>query len=51
MKILRYFFVAIIAIVFTSCQFTEEITFNKDGSGSYKLNVDIGAMMNSMSGM
>lgn len=51
MKILRYFFVAIIAIVFTSCQFTEEITFNKNGSGSYKLNVDMGAMMSSMSGM
>lgn len=51
MKNLRYFFVAFIAIIFTSCQFTEEITFNKDGSGTYNLNVDMSAMMNSMSGL
>ncbi len=51
MKNLRYLFIALIAIVITSCQFTEEITINKNGSGNYKLNVDMGGMMDAMNGM
>lgn len=35
-----------IGLVFlTSCQFKEEITFNKNGSGEYKLSIDMGGFM------
>ncbi len=51
MKKLQFLFIAFIAIVFTSCQFTEELTIKKDGSGLYNLNVDMGGMMSSMKGL
>lgn len=51
MKNLQFLFITFLAIVITSCQFTEELTINKDGSGNYNLNVDMGGMMSSMSGM
>jgi hypothetical protein len=38
-------------MLLTSCQFTEEITLNKDGSGIYKLNMDMSTMMGAMKGM
>lgn len=51
MKNIRFFFVAILALALTSCQFTEEITIHKNGNGSYKLNVDMGGMMTGMNEM
>ncbi len=51
MKNLHLFLITLFALVLTSCQFTEEITINKNGSGSYKLNVDMGGMMSTMNGM
>jgi len=35
----------------TSCQLTEEVTFDKNGSGTYSLNVDMGQMMSMMKNM
>jgi hypothetical protein len=51
MKSIHHFFVFFLALALVSCQFTEEITIHKNGSGTYKLNVDMGSMMSSMSGM
>lgn len=51
MKKLQFLLITLVVILFTSCQFTEEITINKDGSGKYNLNVDMGGMMSSMSGL
>ncbi len=51
MKIVHLLFIAFLSILITSCQFTEEITINKNGSGKYNLNVDMGGMMSSMSGL
>jgi len=45
MKNISYVIILFIGIFFTSCQFTEEITINKNGSGQYKLNMDMSAMM------
>jgi hypothetical protein len=52
MKKLIYLFVITTTSIFlTSCQFTEEITLKSDGSGSYKLNMNMSAMMQTMNGM
>ena len=51
MKKLHLLFIALLSILITSCQFTEEITINKNGTGKYNLNVDMGGMMSSMSGL
>ena len=51
MNYFNYLLVTILAITITSCQFTEEITFNKNGSGNYKLSVDMGGMMGAMEGL
>ncbi|HIP49313.1 MAG TPA: hypothetical protein EYG92_10165 [Lutibacter sp.] len=51
MKKIAYLLILFISISFTSCQFTEEITLNKNGSGQYKLNMDMSAMMGAMSEM
>ncbi len=41
----------LLSLFFTSCQFTEEITFNKNGSGHYNLKVDMSQMLKGMSGL
>lgn len=51
MKNLYFLIIALFAMTFVSCQFTEEITINKNGSGTYKLNVDMGGMISTMNGM
>jgi len=51
MKKAAYLLILFISITFTSCQFTEEITLNKNGSGQYKLNMNMSAMMGAMSEM
>jgi len=43
MKKILLLFIAVITM--TSCQITEEITFNEDGSGTYDLAIDMSAMM------
>jgi hypothetical protein len=43
MKKLLLLFIAVITM--TSCQLTEEVTFNEDGSGTYNLAIDMSAMM------
>lgn len=48
MKHLVFTFLSILSFVFVSCQFTEEITFEKDGSGLYKLQIDMGELMSSL---
>ena len=45
MKYLNYILTAIIAIAIASCQFTEEITINKDGSGEFKFSMDMSQMI------
>jgi len=37
--------------LFTACQFKEEVTFNKDGSGEYQLAIDMGGFMSMANGM
>ena len=37
--------IAIAIFSFTSCQFTEEITLNENGTGNYNLKIDMGQMM------
>ncbi len=51
MKNFRFLFSLVLAIILTSCQFTEEITIHKNGSGNYKLSVDMSAMMSTMNGI
>ena len=51
MKNSKLLIIAFIAIVLTSCHFTEEITLKRNGSGIYKLNVDMSAMIGAMDGM
>ena len=43
---MKKLFIVLLAVVsLSSCQLTEEITFNQDGSGDYKLTIDMSAMM------
>jgi hypothetical protein len=51
MKNLQLLFIAFISLFITSCQFTEEITFNKNGSGKYNLKVDMSTMLKGMGSM
>lgn len=48
MKHLVFTLVSILSLVFVSCQFTEEITFEKDGSGLYKMQIDMGELMSGL---
>lgn len=48
MKNIHILLIIFLVFTLTSCQFTEEITIHKNGSGTYKLNVDMGGMMSSM---
>ena len=43
--ILKYLSVILVIISIVSCQFTEKINLNSDGSGSYTLNMDMSSMM------
>jgi len=52
MKSITKLFILFISVIsLTSCQFTEKINLNNDGSGTYKLKIDMSAMMSSMKGM
>lgn len=52
MKIKNILFVLIIAIIsLTSCQITEKIYLNEDGSGTFDLEVDMSQMMKSLGSM
>ncbi len=44
MKSFKLFFVVLSVLFLSSCTFTEELTFNQDGSGKYNLNMDMSAM-------
>lgn len=48
MKHLAITFVSILSLLLVSCQFTEEITFQKNGSGLYKLKIDMGELMSGL---
>ncbi len=49
MRTFKYFFYLLaIAISFSSCSITEEVTFNKDYSGTYSLKLDMGQFITSM---
>jgi len=50
MKILKTFGLFLL-ISFTSCTITQEYNFNKDFSGNTKLSIDMGSLMEMMSGM
>ncbi len=50
-KIINLFSFIFITILFSSCEFTEKINLNENGSGTYTLNMDMGAMMNAMKKM
>ena len=43
--------VLFLALTFISCQITEKIDFNKDGSGVYSMKMDMSAMMKAMKNM
>ena len=51
MKKITYLLIWFVSISFISCQFTEEITLKRNGSGQYKLNMDMSAMVDAMSEM
>lgn len=51
MKNIKTLLIVVFAIILTSCQFTEEITIHKNGSGKYKLSIDMSEMMGAMDGM
>ena len=51
MKKFRLLSIIFITLFITSCQFTEEISFNKNGSGKYNLKIDMSDMLKGMSGM
>lgn len=48
---LKFLSIILIIISIVSCQFTEKINLNNDGSGTYTLNMDMGAMMEAMQKM
>lgn len=50
-KITELFIVLITITTLTSCQFTERININEDGSGKYSLEMDMSAMMSAMKQM
>lgn len=43
--------IIVLTSLFASCQFTEKINFNEDGSGTYTLNMDMSAMVVAMKKM
>ncbi len=51
MKTLQLFLIIFSTLLLASCSFTEELTFNKDGSGTYNLNMDMSAMTAMMGSM
>lgn len=50
-KLINLLTFILIAILFSSCEFTERINLNKNGSGTYTLNMDMSAMMQAMKKM
>ncbi len=40
------FYTLFVFLVLSSCQLREEVTLNKDGSGEYRLGIDMSAMLN-----
>ena len=49
---MKRFFVLLVSLLFlTSCNFTEEITFNEDGSGEFLMTYDMAEVMNKMKEM
>jgi len=52
MKILtKLFYLLILVIFISSCQFTEQIDFKENGSGTYTLKMDMSAMITAMKKM
>jgi len=51
MKRIKLFSFLLTALVFSSCSFTEEITFKEDGSGEFVMYYDMSEMMTAMKGM
>ncbi len=41
----KFIFLLVLAITFVSCQFTETLTINEDGSGRMSINIDMKEMM------
>lgn len=51
MKKLTLLFACVATLFLTSCNFTEEITFNEDGSGEFIMNYDMAQMMTALEEM
>ncbi|WP_299891951.1 hypothetical protein [uncultured Lacinutrix sp.] len=51
MKKITLLFACIATLFLTSCNFTEEITFNEDGSGEFIMNYDMGQVMSALKEM
>ncbi|MDY7393963.1 hypothetical protein UMM65_01810 [Aureibaculum sp. 2210JD6-5] len=47
----KFLFIISLLLLVTSCTFTEEVHFNKDGSGSYNFEVDMSEMLQEMKDM
>ena len=50
-KLINFFALIVLAILFSSCEFTERIHLNENGSGTYTLNMDMSDMMKAMAEM
>ncbi|MEN8188078.1 MAG: hypothetical protein ABFR05_13210, partial [Bacteroidota bacterium] len=52
MRTFTRFIISLVSVLtITSCQFTEKININDDGSGTYALRMDMSAMMSAMDDM
>lgn len=51
MKKITLLFACLMVLFLTSCNFTEEITFNEDGSGEFIMNYDMSQVMESLKEM
>jgi hypothetical protein len=47
----KIFVLFTILLAFSSCKIQEEVTINKNGSGEYRLGIDMGTMMETVKGM
>lgn len=51
MNTIKFLALSFFALFLTSCNFTEEITFNEDGSGEFVMNYDMSEMMKQLEEM
>lgn len=45
---IRYLLLLLVVVFFTSCNFSEEVTFSEDGSGEFSISYDMNVFMREM---